>query len=736
VTCYPAARLRSRPAIILFVIVAIGLAVRLYPAWNSVFAPEGVNFLETDAWYHVRLIENQVRNYPWRVTMDPYAAAGGQFVPIAPLFDTIASTVATLLHGRAADTSSVERVAAFLPPFLGTASLVVVFALVRRVFDERAAVLASALLAILPGHFMDRTMLGFVDHHALEALLALSVLLAVASALERKTVTSAVAVGVVLGLYLLTWASGAFFVAVLGAWLVALTLLARTPAPLVTAARTIVVGAIVALAMVAAFQDPRMHRYGSQIVGLLGLAAIGGTIAVVARRARESVPSMLVLATLAPLTVAGIVVVQWRNPGVFAQVITDVLRLAPDPTRMGVLEARPLFLYPGEWSWWQPWQFFRTGFYVGVAGLVALAIRVWRDRSSADVLLWLFGASTLAATIGQNRFGYYLVPAFALVGGWLASAVLAWSEMPADGRRRAVPFRRELGPLLVAGAFFAPNLAPNVLLRPRAATLSAYWRSTMEWLREETPAPFAQSAPVGDDYYLARYGRDGVPLPDYTVMNWWDQGYWLMQRGHRVPVANPTQERAPNAARFYAETDERRARLLLDRERTRYVLSDWELPFRITEENRVMGRFQNILEWAGARHQDYYLVCFRRERGAWVPVWVFREPYYRSMAYRLTVLGGAAATPAHSTTVIGLVDRTDQNGVPFKEIVSQQTYRSFDEARAAAAATANDTLIVGLDPWRSAFPVEALATLVQLHAARTPEQAPTEAPWVRIFGVR
>ena len=64
----------------------------------------------------------------------------------------------------------------------------------------------------------------------------------------------------------------------------------------------------------------------------------------------------------------------------------------------------------------------------------------------------------------------------------------------------------------------------------------------MLWLRTNTPPPFVQSAGAGDEYYLARYPRDRVPYPDYAVMNWWDQGYWLTQRARRVPVSNPTQD--------------------------------------------------------------------------------------------------------------------------------------------------------------------------------------------------
>ena len=83
------------------------------------------------------------------------------------------------LRGTSADTETVERVAAFVPPVLGTLSVILLWALGRRLFDWRAGLIAAALLAVLPGHFMDRTMLGFVDHHALEAFLALATLLAI-----------------------------------------------------------------------------------------------------------------------------------------------------------------------------------------------------------------------------------------------------------------------------------------------------------------------------------------------------------------------------------------------------------------------------------------------------------------------------------------------------------------------------------------------------------------------------
>ena len=712
-------------------IVLLAFGVRTYPAWNAVFDGATINFLETDAWYHVRLVENQVRNYPWRVTLDPFAAPGGQFVAIAPLFDALTATATVLFFGRDATTEEVERVAAFAPPLYGALTVLLLWLLGRRLFAPRAALLGAALLAVLPGHFMDRTMLGFVDHHALEALLVVATLLAIVHSLQSGRGTligSALTLGLPLGFYLLTWSSGAFFLAIIGAWLALVVALGHDS---VRVSWVVGAGALAALVLVILFQDPRMHRYGSQIVGLLGLvgiALIGVLAGTVIGRGSRNIAAFTMVAAVA---VGGLSA--WAlAPELVRQIAIDVGPLSPDPARMGVLEARPLFLYPGEWTWRQPWLFFRSGFYVGLAAIVLLVPRLWRTRDAGLLLLWLYGVATFIATIGQNRFGYYLVTACALLGGWLADQILDW------GDARRIPASRELAAVVVAGGMFAPNLAPSVLLMPRSTSFAGYWREAMAWLERETPLPFAESLGVGPEYYHARYPRDASPRPDYTVMNWWDQGYWLIQRGRRVPVSNPTQERAFNSARFYAETDEGRALGFLHEEAARFVLSDWELPFRMTAERTIMGRFQSVLDWAGATHSLYYEVYYRRDQSGWVPTWVFHGAYYQSMAFRLVALGGAAATPSNATTVLSVADRVDGSGVSFREVIAQRTYATYEEALAAAVAAPGTerAVIVGLDPWQAAVPVPALGSLHLRHDVRTAEQQPTESPWVRIFEVR
>jgi hypothetical protein len=236
------------------------------------------------------------------------------------------------------------------------------------------------------------------------------------------------------------------------------------------------------------------------------------------------------------------------------------------------------------------------------------------------------------------------------------------------------------------------------------------------------------------DYYHARYDEAGPP-PTYTVMNWWDQGYWLIQTARRVPVSNPTQSGAPEAARFLTATDEAEALAILEDARARFALVDWELPFRDAGGGALAGRFQNLADWAGIPTSRYYTLCFSRDGdgAAWTPTWLFREPYYQSMAYRLMVLGGQSAAPQYHTYVVQTLDRVDTTGRRFCEVVGRTPYATADEARRAADSLGAGAQVVGLTPWQPAFPVPAITGLRLAQEFRDPAQQANETPMVRIF---
>ena len=151
--------MRKPDLFFLAVILFIAAALRVWAPWGDVFPSTAlgaggatrVNFLETDAWYHVRLVENQVRNFPHHITVDPYAAPDGQFVAVAPLLDTIIATVVFVTRGPGAPTEYIERVAALAPPIMGVLAVAAIWALATVAFDRRAGLIAAFLAAVLPG---------------------------------------------------------------------------------------------------------------------------------------------------------------------------------------------------------------------------------------------------------------------------------------------------------------------------------------------------------------------------------------------------------------------------------------------------------------------------------------------------------------------------------------------------------------------------------------------------------
>ena len=151
----------------------------------------------------------------------------------------------------------------------------------------------------------------------------------------------------------------------------------------------------------------------------------------------------------------------------------------------------------------------------------------------------------------------------------------------------------------------------------------------------------------------------------------------------------------------------------------------------------IAGRFQTLADWAGVTHADYYEIVLSREGerlDAGVGVY---EPYYRSMAFRLAVLGGAGGTPANTTSVVTLADHTDARGFASAKSSSQRAFPVYEAALAVAMAERSPAVrLAGLDPWQAAFPLAPIQGLGQVHQVRTPGQKPGESPWVRIFQLR
>ena len=599
----------------LLVIVGVALAIRIYFPWPLVFTPSHVNLLETDGWYHLRVIENLVSQFPHRLRFDPYATPDGQFVPMPPLFDYLVAGVAWIAGRGHPSEELIRIVAVFAPPVLGALTIVAVYAVARLAAGRVAGLLAAAMAAILPGHFLDRTLLGFVDHHALESFVSTVVLCLVAIPLARphSVVRSGVWIGLSLVVFRLTWTSSAMFAAVLVVWLlVHASLQSWRRGGIGDAARIAGIAAVVALPFTLLFDGIEPFRATLHVAALSILALVAGAVEVGRYGLRAGWWSprwLVVLAVTAAAAGTGLFFL--ALPATASATLSELSRFRLVVEEQSVLEARPLFSYEGAWSLRPAWDYFRSGFILGLGAIVFLALRWWRQGRPLDLLLIVWTAAMYAATIGMNRFGYYLVPAVAIAVGCACAALIEVAERVGRWWKRAAV-------VAVAAGAFGLNLVPAISTTMRLPGTPPGWFPAFDWLRFRSEEPFGTP-----NYYYARYDLEPTRTASSTVMLWWDYGYLLIEAAHRVPIAIPTQSGATDAALFFTEVDETRALDLLDTDRARDVFVDEFLPFNVDQRGALVGKFAAMAGWDGGTTERYYEPFFLREGDHYRPIYLF-----------------------------------------------------------------------------------------------------------------
>ena len=341
---------------LLIAIAVVALLARTVLLFKAVFTAAGVNYQDSDAWYHMRLIENLTHNYPHRAGLDPYLGPDAPIVAVPLLFDLVVGGVAWVIGLGAPSPRTVELVGALMPPILGALTVVPVFLIGERLFDRRRGLLAAVLLAIAPGQFLARSVLGFTDHHVAEAFLTAVTVLACLHALEAATprarLVGALLTGVALSTYLLAWSGGALLVFVLCAWAVLQLVLDDLRGATQDRVGGVALPALaVALLVILVFQDRGLWRFEIQLTsvaaGLAGIAALVGLHRVLRRL---GAPRGALTACVLVLGGGGLLAFSVLAPNLSARILGDLSRFRPNQTGFTVSEVRPLFFMTGAFS--------------------------------------------------------------------------------------------------------------------------------------------------------------------------------------------------------------------------------------------------------------------------------------------------------------------------------------------------------------------------------------------------
>ena len=268
--------------------------------------------------------------------------------------------------------------------------------------------------------------------------------------------------------------------------------------------------------------------------------------------------------------------------------------------------------------------------FLAVAALPLAILRVWRHRmdpgqlarDEARLALALFATLVVALWLRTHDYGYVAPPLLA----WLATDVLARAWRATRSARM-----RLAGGVAVAAAVLLP-LLPADAVAPVAPTpanvrdfmiLRTGWEQAMAWMNANTP-PLA----VPLDAPVLKVDGFRHPIGNYGVQTFWDFGHFVAELGGRPPVASGGI--STSIAAWFLLPDEEQAVRALSKGRrpgeyVRYVIADAQ-----TAGDFVLPSVQ----MTGGAMSDYVQIFIP---GALPSIRLarFTERYTRSMVARL-----------------------------------------------------------------------------------------------------
>jgi dolichyl-diphosphooligosaccharide--protein glycosyltransferase len=128
--------------------------------------------------------------------------------------------------------------------------------------------------------------------------------------------------------------------------------------------------------------------------------------------------------------------------------------------------------------------------------------------------------------------------------------------------------------------------------------------------------------------------------------------------------------------------------------------------------------FHAVVTYAKSDQEKFYETYYRKESGnIMLPVNYFYPEYYRSLAVRLYNFDGVDVTP-QSSTVISYEDKVRWDGMHYKEVTSEKSFPSYEEAEAYISGhESGNYRIVSNNPFVSPVPLKALKHYKLIHSS-------------------
>ncbi|MHB8084843.1 MAG: oligosaccharyl transferase, archaeosortase A system-associated [Dehalococcoidia bacterium] len=766
------------PLLLLGVIVAVALWIRIILPYSQVFVNDWVKVTGVDGNFYMRLTENLAAHFPNLTQFDPYYIfPDGVRTDREPLFFAyMLGGIAWLAGLGHPSPHMVDVVAVYVPPILAALSISAAFFIGKAIANKWVGLIAAALIAVMPGEFLNRSLLGYTDHHVAEVLWSTLFILLTMLAYKFgedinikfvrekgwkpaiKPLVMCILAGLALAFYMATWAGAALFILVLFAFMVIQLIMdyKRGVSPLTTGT----IGAAILLVALIVYLPMGEKTFFTLLALAGGIAATIIMVALalwMAGRKIRTLYYIVCLAALAMLGTLGLYIVNSQLLSAILDAISRVFVWAPATT---IMEMQPLLLQQGQFTLLNIWSNYTTALLLGLAGLGLLFYSVVKKSTPLTILMIVWTILSLLSALALRRFAYYFAVNIALLAGYFAWWLLEKAGFgrttavvevqptsartkasrnrlaKAEKKKKSAPVLMALTLIVVIFVLIYPDLGPlpdgqkpaiDLASRPLFAPSNA-WFASLDWMRKNTPEPLGDA----NDYY-ALYKAPGEPggfvYPEntYGVLSWWDYGYWITLIGRRIPFSNPGTSAERGEAKFFMAPTEPEAEQSLNGINIRYVIID----------NQIAAwdsKFFALAQWYGKSYRDYYDIYLQKQGDNYSQVLLLYPEYYQTMVVRLYNFDGKAVTP-DEVNAVGFQSVTAKDGTLYNLITDTKKFNTYSEAQAFVAAQTPGTYrIVGEDPFKSPVPLEAIKDYKPVHVSEQNVTSGTDvSPEIKIF---
>lgn len=326
--------------------IALMLYLRIALPFNNIFTSQWIKFSSIDAYWQMANIDRIALDFPAYITQ----------IFNVPFFQWLLSGIIWCIGLGNPTQTTIDTVAVYFPPILAALTVIPVYFIGKLLFNRFVGLVAIAILAVLPGEWLGRSMLGFTDHHIMEILFSTTTLmffLFAIKSLGKRWIAYAILAVIFIAICVHSWTSGLLFPAIIFIYFVARFTLVRSE---------------------------------------VNILPIG----------------MMLIAGMAYLIIEPTLI-----PKIWTYITTST-------TITTTMEMMPLLYPTGTFTLIAAWVYFTTLiFVIPVAMAILLALAIKHSDSNA-VFLLLWSVVMLTAMLFFRRFAYYFAINAALLGGFMA----------------------------------------------------------------------------------------------------------------------------------------------------------------------------------------------------------------------------------------------------------------------------------------------------------------------------